>query len=308
MESKGYLNKLYFKQWVLGVTHDDINEIIRTRTFKQDIRWIIPDSADHFYADPFIVRSEKNLTEILFEDFSLDENFGNISLMTIDDDLKIIEKKIILDTGSHLSFPFVFKEGGRIYVFPESARNGRVSCYEFDQITRNLLFRGDILNMPLYDPSILKMEDKYWLMGSIFEDRKIYKLHVFYSGDLLGPYIPVSGNPVISGLDATRSAGGFIEVDGEIYRPTQNCSNSYGESITINRINKIDETGYLEEPYMKIEINEKHGKGNGIHTIHTLNVSGNTIVVDGRRWAFSLKEQWRNFVRNRRILKLEGAK
>ena len=79
-----------------------------------------------------------------------------------------------------------------------------------------------------------------------------YKLNVIYSDSLLGPYIPHPDNPVKSGLNGTRSAGNFIEVDGIIYRPSQNSEKDYGESITINKVNELNEMNVVEEPYMTI--------------------------------------------------------
>ena len=136
----------------------------------------------------------------------------------------------------------------------------------------------------------LKQNDKYWIFGTIklkMERITDYKLYVFFSDNLLGPYIPHPGNPVKSGLDGTRSAGNFIEVDGIIYRPSQNCQKEYGESITINKVTELNEINVVEEPYMTISINKKNRSNYGMHTIHTINAMDDIIVVDGIRWTFS---------------------
>ena len=302
MDTTEIFKKFFFKQWVIGLCRGDVKDIIRTKTFSQNITWLPVDSRTHFYADPFLINSGNGMIDILFEDFSIEDNYGNISLMTLDKDLKETDRKILLDTKSHLSFPFVYSENNRTFVFPESSRKGNLSCYEFDPIKQSLTFVKVIADLPLYDSAILKMDGKYWLFGTLYENRTDYKLHIFYSDNLLGPYVAVPGNPVKSGLDGNRAAGNFIEVDGRIYRPTQNCSNKYGESITINCITRLDEAGFTEEPYMNITINDKNRRQENIQTIHTLNFYNDLIVVDGMKWTFSLKEQWRNFRRNRRLL------
>lgn len=302
METTELLKKFFFKQWVIGLSRGDVKDIIRTRTFSQDIKWLPVDSRTHFYADPFLVKSGNGKIDILFEDFSIEDNYGNISLLTLDEDMNETERKILLDTKSHLSFPFVFTENNRTFVFPESSRKGNLSCYEFDPVKQSLEFVKVIADLPLYDSAILKMNGRYWLFGTLFENRADYKLYIFYSDNLLGPYVPLPGNPVKNGLDGNRAAGNFIEVDGRIYRPTQNCNNKYGESITINRITRLDEASFSEEPYMNITINNRNRQQENIHTIHTLNFYNDLIVVDGMKWTFSLKEQWRNFRRNRRLL------
>jgi hypothetical protein len=243
------------------------------------------------------------MIRILFEDFSIDDNYGNISIITLDKGLNEISRKVLLDTGSHISFPFIFRENGKTMVIPEAARSGCVSCYEFDGAAGTLRFVNDLVKMPLYDPAILKKDGKYWLFGSIFENRADYRLFIFYSDSLTGPYETHPANPVKSGLDATRAAGNFINVDGNVYRPTQNCSNKYGESITINRIVRLDEQEFSEDFHMKISIDEKNRQHNNIRTIHTLNFYNDLVVVDGMKWIFSLSDQWKNFRRNRRLLK-----
>jgi hypothetical protein len=303
MDRSEYFKKLYFKQWVIGLSQGNIGDIIRTKTFKQDIKWLPLDVKTRFYADPFPLSTANGELSIIFEDFSINENYGNISVMTLDKNLDPTKQKVLIDTKIHMSFPFIFREDNRIFVFPESARKGNVSCYEYDSQRLELSFVTEILRMPLYDPAILKWDGKYWLFGSIFEKRSDYKLHVFHSEKLHGPYMPLPGNPVRSGIDAVRAAGNFIVVDGNIYRPTQNCGKEYGESITINRITNLDENNFTEAPYMEIKIDKKNLHQNNIHTIHTLNVADDLIVVDGQKWTFSLSEQWKNFRRNRRLLK-----
>jgi hypothetical protein len=306
-ERSDYLSKLYFKQWTIGIATGRMEEVIRSRNFKVDIKWLEPQSKITFQADPFPLVSENGEVSILYEDFSIEENYGNISVMTLDSMHNPKEKKILLDTGSHLSFPFIFSENNRYYVIPESVKSNSLSCYEYDPKSRTLRFIREIMKKPLYDPVVFKKDGKYWLFGTEFRDRKSYDLYVFHSHDLTGPYVSIPGNPVQTGLDGIRAAGNFIEVDGEIYRPTQNCRNEYGESITINKIKRLDENGFEEEAYMTIVPGEKDLRENNIHTIHTINVSGNLIIVDGNKWTFSLVSQWKNFLRNRRLLSLSKA-
>lgn len=303
MDKTEFLKKLYFKQWVIGIANGDIKNVIRTKRFNQEIKWIDLSSKDNFQADPFILSARDGNVDIMYEDFSMTSNYGNISLMTLDRELNFVRSKVLLDTNSHLSFPFIYNEGGRTFVFPESTRNKKLSCYLYDEDKQVLNYLTDILDMPLYDPAILRYNGKYWLFGTIFENRSDYRLHIFHSDSLLGMYTPLKNNPVKRGLNGNRAAGNFINVDGAIYRPTQNCARRYGESITINRVRYLSETIYSEEPYMTIRINERNKLENNIHTIHTINSFNNMIVVDGMKWTFSPRDQWENFRRNRRIIK-----
>jgi hypothetical protein len=297
-----YLEKLYYKHWVIGLSHADIKEIIKTKTFNQDIKWLSINSADHFNADPFLLRGKDGNLNIFYEDLILDEQYGKIFLMTADESFTKFKTKLLLDTKSHLSYPFIFKEDGRIFVFPEASKSGKLTCYEYDQENQSLHFLKEIINLPLLDSTILKYKNKYWLFGTINGSDSHNKLYLFFSDNLLGPYTAHPGNPVKNSLDSSRPAGNFIEIDEVIYRPSQNCENFYGESLTINKINKLDEDSFAEEPYMFIKINQKNLRKHNIHTIHTINIVDNIIAVDGKKWTFSPLNQWKFHAINRRLL------
>jgi hypothetical protein len=295
-------DKLFVKQWVIGLCRGNIKDIIRTRSFAQDIKWLPLNLIDHFYADPFLLNTGNGEINILFEDFTLDDFYANISLLVLDENLKTVNKKILLDTKSHLSYPFIFRENSKTYVFPEAAHSGKLSCYEYIPENQSLSFVQHILNLPLLDSTILKFENRYWIFG-VLKEKGAYKLNVYFSHNLLGPYTSHPGNPLKQSLNGTRSAGNFIEVDGVIYRPTQNCETEYGESITINRIKILNESDVAEEPCMTININNKNRFLHGIHTIHTINESDNIIAVDGMKWIFSPWNQWKTYNRNKNYFK-----
>lgn len=291
--------KLFFKKWVVGICRGNIKDMIRSKTFDPDITWLLRKPYDEYYADPFFAISKDGSVKVLLEQFSFDDDYGRLSLMTLDNRLKPISNKTILDTKSHLSYPFLFTENNRSYIFPEAAQSGKLSCYEYDHVNEFLTFKCDIINLPLVDSTILKHKGKYWIFGAINENDKDYKLLVFFSDNLLGPYTPHPRNPVKNGIDGTRPAGNFLEVDGIIYRPAQNCKIEYGESITINRIIELNENNVAEEPYMTIRINRKNRSNHGIHTIHTLNVHDDLILVDGIKWSVAPVHSVKNYLRNR---------
>jgi hypothetical protein len=299
-------NKLFVKQWVIGIGVADIKNIIRNKSFDQNIKWLPVSALDHFHADPFLLKTDDGKLNILFEDFGHEEFYGKLSVMTLDSNFNKIKEKILLDTKSHLSYPFIFKENGKIFVFPEASHSGKLSCYEYDQLNQSFSFVQDIINLPLLDSSILKFDNKYWLFGTIKGKHSHSNLHIYFSDNLFGPYTPHPGNPVKSSANGSRPAGNFIEVDGVIYRPSQNCENMYGESITINRIESLDDTRFIETPYMDISIDRRSYRNKDIHAIHTLNSVDNFITIDGIKWIFSPTYQWATYLRNRRILQLNG--
>jgi len=295
------IEKLYHKQWIIGICKGDIKDIILTKSFDPEITWIPVKSFDNFHADPFLFITKNGNINIFFEDFDFNKFYGKIKLVSFDKNLKLISEKVLLDTGCHFSYPFIFEEDNRIYVFPESAQSGGLFCYEYDPKKQSLNLLKQIIDLPLLDSTILKYEDKYWLFATMKGQDPYSKLHIYFSENLFGPYNPHHDNPVKNSLIGSRPAGNFIKINGIIYRPTQNCVTRYGDSITINKVNVLNEHRFEEEPIMLISLNKNRHSNRQMHTIHTLNFADQLIVVDGMKWTFSPFDQWRTFIRNRRL-------
>jgi hypothetical protein len=292
---KKYSDKLYLKQWGIGFLKGNIADIIRNRQSALSFEWISLNDKSISYADPFVFKTDDGRINILFESVSSHNLDGKISLMVCNDNLEPVFEKVVLNTNDHLSYPYVFRENGKIYVFPENAFGGSLNAYEFDPVTNSLINKKEIIKKPLLDSTILKYENRYWLFATFLGDTLNSDLHIFYADHLMGPYTAHSGNPVKRQLNGSRPAGNFIQVDGEIYRPTQNCSNYYGESITINRIKVLTTTRFEEEEHMLIEPNKNDEFNYGIHTINAVD---DIIIVDGQKGHFEPVQQLSRKLKN----------
>ena len=292
---KKYSDKLYLKQWGIGFLKANITDIIRQKKSNLSFEWMSLEDKTVSHADPFVFKSDDGRVNILFESVSSSNLNGKISLMVCDDSLAPVMEKVVLDTNSHLSYPHVYRENETIYVFPESAFNGTLNCYEFDQVNRSFINKKEILKLPLLDSTILRHDNKYWLFATMLGEAMHRDLYIFYSDDLTGPYTAHPANPVRKNMNGSRPAGNFIEVDGEIYRPAQNCANYYGESITINKITKLTTTEFAEEEHMIIESNKEDEFNYGIHTINALD---DLIIVDGQKGYFEPVQQLSRKLKN----------
>lgn len=292
---KKYSDKLYLKQWGIGFLKGSMTDIIRNKKNRLSFEWISLGNKTVSYADPFVFKTDDGRINILFESVSSYALDGKISLMVCNDQLEPVFEKVVLDTNDHLSYPHVFKENGNIYVFPENAFSGSLNCYEFDTTKNLLVNKKEIIRKPLLDSTILKYQGKYWLFATLLGDTLNSDLHIFYSDSLFGPFVPHAGNPVKRQLNGSRPAGNFIEVDGNIYRPTQNCSNYYGESITINKVTALAPDTFEEEEYMVIEPNKNDEFNYGIHTINAID---DIIIVDGQKGYFEPVQQLSRKLKN----------
>ena len=295
-------NQLYNKlfcvmQWGIGFSENNIEQIIRE---KKDtlpgINWLPLRNNSQSIADPFIFKDADGNINLLYEDFSMikPRTYGKIRLSTLDKKFNIINTKELLDTKSHCSYPFVFFENGITYVIPETALQNNVSVFEYDYVNKCLINKKVLIkNLPLLDSTIFKYKGMYWLFATLGENGyDNSQLNIYFSDNFFGEYKPHRSNPVKNNQDGLRPAGNIIEVDGEIYRPSQNCSSYYGESITINKITRLSEYEFSEESYFQIKPDRQSEYNAGIHTINFID---GLIVVDGIKMVFKPLVKWKLF-------------
>jgi hypothetical protein len=287
-------------QWNIGFAKGNIEEVFKRKKNNLTFKWFEIDNPGRSIADPFIFKTNDGNINVLYEIFSMvnPEKYGKIELSILDADFVPIFNKEILDTKKHVSYPFIFTENDKTYIIPESRQSGKLYCYEYDFENRVLINERIIIdNLPLLDSTIFKHNNRYWLFATL-GDRKFdhSKLYIYFADTLFGPYQAHPNNPVKYGLNGTRPAGNIIKVGEEIYRPAQNCKQHYGESITINRITKLSENEFTEEPYFEMTAEKNCAFNSGLHTI---NVLDDIIVVDGIRMVFMPVTKFKLFLKKR---------
>lgn len=280
---KKYYHKFFFKQYTIGITEGSLEEIIRQKKANFAFKWFAPGHYNTSFADPFAFTSSNGKINILAEKFTTGELDGDICLLTYDATQSFSAPKVIYHGSNHFSYPAVYIENNTTNVVLVNGLTGPLLSYQFNDDQQKLVNEKVICNLPLVDATVLQHNNKYWLFGNLLEEGKSNKLYIYFADNFAGPYKAHAANPVKNDLDGSRSAGSFIKVDDCIYRPSQNCRNFYGESITIQKIIKLTETEFEEEAYFTIEANKKEEFGFGIHTI---NAAGNYIIVDGQKGHF----------------------
>ena len=92
-------------------------------------------------------------------------------------------------------------------------------------------------------------------------------------------------NPVKTDIRSSRPAGTPFSHEGELYRPAQDGSSSYGGSVTITRVDELTPERFREVAVATISPSPSDRYKDGIHTI---SAAGSRTVVDGRRDVFIL--------------------
>ena len=270
--------KFLIQTYNVGIIKKPIKTILSNGINKGEIIWLKHNYKDRFFADPFLVDEDKDYYYILVEEYLFWEEKGKITLLTVDKKtFSLIDRKVVIEERTHLSFPFCEFKGNTI--IPESVLSGKTTEYFFDCSTHQVVGKRVILDEGLIDACFYEDSgNNKWILASNRikpkEDMYLYKLNN-------EQYVKLNeGKPIMSSIELTRSAGRFFSVDGQLYRPVQDSSGRYGRQTKIVKINSLDENGYDAEEMHTLNSFDNPPFD---ETMHTFNVYDGFVIVDGSK-------------------------
>ena len=208
-------------------------------------------------------------------DQSAPQPYGRIAKLTIDRASMRIEKyDIILDTGTHLSFPNILRQDGKVYIYPENCHQGKLNLYEFDPDTNALTLFQSICDDAVWDASMTDFFGHRQLLGSYQDD---FHLDI-YDWDETSLNFVRSHSDLSSKAD-NRLAGQPFAYKGNYYCPTQDCTTTYGGGVCIKKMVLRDGKLALVPGKVLTPPDPKRFEG-----MHTLNQYKGVVVVDLKSW------------------------
>ncbi|SNS94168.1 hypothetical protein SAMN06295912_12531 [Sphingomonas laterariae] len=236
-----------------------------------------------YYADPFLWDRDGQL-HCFFEVYDYATHRGHIGVGRLVDG-RLLDVRVALRTDYHLSFPFLFEDGGSLFMMPESCAARRIEiwrCVAFpDRWERQATaLEGTAAS----DSTLTRIDGRWWLFTNIstdpFEEMNS-ELHLFMaSGPGLETLVPHPLNPVVFDSRTARNGGRIFERHGIRYRPSQdNSHGTYGHGLNLMRIDRLTPDDYAETLVRRIEPDFEPG----ITGCHHLDVRSGTIVIDVRK-------------------------
>ena len=203
-----------------------------------------------FWADPFLIK-EKEFFYLFIEELNPKTKVGEIACVKLDSQLEIIEKKTVLNDGTHFSFPNVFLKDNQYYMIPENSEKDNLQLYKATNFPYEWKFEKILIKKnKLLDAVWIFHNNLYWIFANKINDHEFDNndnLYLFYSTDLLeGNWKSHPQNPIITDSRKARNAGNIFTKDGKMFRPAQNCSESYGANIVLNEILELSSKTYSE--------------------------------------------------------------
>jgi hypothetical protein len=235
---------------------------------------------DCFWADPHVVYKEPNYY-IFVEELNYRLKKGHISVIEMDCEGNNKGSIPVLQKNYHLSFPSVFEWDNRYFMVPETAENRTIDLYECIHFPDEWKFKLTLMkDVTAVDTTLLYFHEKWWLFTGIAEQPAAapqFELFLFYSDDLFTDHWQAHPlNPIVSDVKKARAAGRIYVREGKMFRPSQNCSKSYGYGFDINEIITLSETEYCERKVRSV----RPGWAKGVLGTHTYAYQNNLTIID----------------------------
>ena len=185
--------------------------------------------------------------------------------------------KVVLRMPWHLSYPHLLVQDGAVYMIPESYVANEIALYkavEFPyQWEKTTVLKGQFCAV---DSTVFAYGGELWMLTLQFIND--HERLVLYR---------CNGERLSRGLCAAqddpnkRPGGHFFKVGEELYRPAQDCTQSYGCALNLYKIEQVSEDNYLEKLIRKIRPDELHSNlPRRAEGIHTYNFSEHYEVID----------------------------
>jgi hypothetical protein len=238
----------------------------------------IPNPPGSFLADPFLVE-DAGKTYCFVEELSFSDWRGCISAYELRQAGAHRIGKVIVEPF-HMSFPYLFRYEGRLYMVPETSENRDIRVYECLGLPDRWRLAASLMTgVQAVDTMLFERDGRWWMMTNL--DPAIgdgcSELHLFHSDSPLSDeWTPHPGNPVLIDTGRARNAG-LLADGGVIHRVAQRQAfNTYGSDFSVNRIDLIDPARYRETP-----VEHRFGLAGGRSSrIHHLCSNGRFTVFD----------------------------
>lgn len=251
-------------------------------------KFLVPPQ-DRFWADPFPVFANGR-HYIFVEELPFRTNVGHISVLELNERGELQRTAPVLRKDHHLSYPFVFEWQGEHFMIPETGANRRVEVYRARVFPDEWELETVLMDgVYAVDATLADVNGSWWMFVNMAVEGAVNtdELHIFQAPTPFGPWRAHRRNPVKSDGRCARPAGRLFHWNGDLYRPSQDCSGRYGSAIVINKVGQLTECEYRETGVSRIE---PKWAPNLLAT-HTINSTAGLTVVDAlvrrRRHLFS---------------------
>jgi len=243
----------------------------------------IEPPADAFWADPFLHLHDGRLW-LFIEELPFAAVNAHLSAVEIDSQGRLLSPaRPVLREPWHLSYPFIWAVGNYLFMIPESSAHLSVDLYECTRFPFEWRKRCTLLGGAAHaDATVVSYRGRLWMFsagrvagGSLYDE-----LHIHSAEHIEGPWRAHPLNPVKIDARNARPAGRmWIDTDGSLIRPVQDCSTIYGGAIRLQKVTLLDDERFAEIDLGEVKAPAELARAR----FHTLNAASDLLVVDALR-------------------------
>jgi hypothetical protein len=162
-------------------------------------------------------------------------------------------------------------------MIPESQEAGRIDLFRARRLPDDWMHEATLLPMRAVDSTVFEHDREWWMLAS----PRVVAGHaaltyVWRAPRLTGPWRLASHLPLNDDVRSARGAGRVFRHDGELWRPSQDCSVHYGRALGFSSILQLGDEP-RERPMRVVQAQGARG----LVGIHTYNRSREWEVIDG---------------------------
>ncbi|HEY5095621.1 MAG TPA: hypothetical protein VII69_10930 [Candidatus Eremiobacteraceae bacterium] len=276
-------NLFFDDSWNVGIVDGPIHDFLQPAAPWQ-ASWFPNGDPNLYCADPMgAIVDGKRL--VLCETYDFRTQLGSISALGVDGRGWTPTIAPALSLKVHASYPYLFRAEDVLYCVPETSQARDAVLYRFASFGDGLQYEKSLLpQVPCLDPTVFKHEGLWWLFCTDATDGEHLKLRIWFARDLLGDFMPHPLNPVKIDVRSSRPAGAPFVHDGRLFRPSQDCSRTYGGAVTINEITKLSPTRFQEHAVAIVRPDPGSPYRSGVHTLSSF---GDQTLIDSKRMIFT---------------------
>ena len=277
-----------YDTWNVGIaTLDRPLEHVADLLPLRNVRWLPPQPPQQYVADPFPYRHGDR-------DWLLVEQYGHPRggrgiIARIDASSPATATPAIV-RDRHVSYPYVFSDGTRTLCTPDMNQEDGCVVYALGADGAWTPAHHILLGARIVDPTVFRWNGRWWLFGAAPPPRHTTTLNVFHAESVEGPWIAHHANPVKHDVASARPGGRPFVVNGRLYRPAQDSSDTYGGALHVMEIVALTPDDFHERIALRLDPDPRWPYPDGLHH----------LVLDGTRVYFDAKRTHINWPRRRR--------
>jgi hypothetical protein len=243
------------------------------------VRWLPAQPPLYFVADPFPYRVDGR-DALLVEEYGHAKGVrGRIARVELNGSGRATVTPVIV-RDTHLSYPFTLEDGADVYCAAEMGQEDGCIIYRLgpdgEWAAQHHILRGH----KIVDPTFVRIDDTWWLFCTDDRAAGNLALHAYFGRDLVGPWTAHALNPLKCDLASARPAGRPFTVGGRLYRPAQDCSETYGGAVNVMEIVELSPTRFREAIAVRLQPDPTWPYPHGLHH---LVVDGCRVYIDAKR-------------------------